>query len=135
MIISVSCVESKYWRFADRFITFYIYLHFVTMPITIDEFESQPGSLLSLDRNTQAYRVLEFLYVNSDSAFTSKEIREETGLKKGSIGVVLSRLEDQGLVRHKGKYWAVIEDDRLASITAMTEGSSASVDDDYFGEE
>ena len=105
------------------------------MPITIDEFESQPGSLLSLDRDTQAYRVLEFLYVNSDSAFTSKEIREETGLKKGSIGVVLSRLEDQGLVRHKGKYWAVIEDDRLASITAMTEGSSASVDDDYFGEE
>lgn len=105
------------------------------MAITIDEFESQPGDLLGLDKDTQGYRVLEFLSENSDKAFTPKEIRSETGLKKGSVGAVLSRLEDQGLVRHKGKYWAIIEDDRLASITAMTQGSSSSVNDDYFGED
>jgi membrane protein implicated in regulation of membrane protease activity len=53
-------------------------------------------------------------------SFTPKEISQETDIKKGSIGTVLSRLEDRELVRHKGKYWAIIEDDRLASFTAMT---------------
>ena len=104
------------------------------MPIAIDEFEAQPEELLALDESTQAYKVFEFLAENPDRAFTPKEISEETGVKKGSIGAVLSRLEDRGLLRHKGKYWAVVEDDRLAGFTAMTQGSSASVDDDYFGE-
>lgn len=104
------------------------------MPIAIDEFESQPEEILGLDQDTQAYKVLEFLAKNSDKAFTPKEISQKTGIKKGSIGTVLSRLEDQNLVRHKGKHWAIIEDDRLASFTAMTQGSSASVEDDYFGE-
>ncbi|MFB6158124.1 MAG: MarR family transcriptional regulator [Candidatus Nanohalobium sp.] len=104
------------------------------MPIAIDEFESQPEELLGLDKDTQAYKVLEFLAENSDKAFTPKEISNRTEIKSSSIGAVLSRLEDQGLVRHRGKHWAIIEDDRLASITAMTEASSASVNDDYFGE-
>ena len=104
------------------------------MPIAIDEFESQPEELLGLDKDTQAYKVIEFLSENSDKAFTPKEIHEKTGIKKGSIGTVLSRLENRNLVRHKGKYWAIIEDDRLASFTAMTQASSASVNDDYFGE-
>ncbi len=105
------------------------------MAITIDEFESQPEEVLGLDEDTQAYKVLEFLATNSDTAFTPKEIREETGIKKGSIGAVLSRLEDRSLVRHKGKYWAIIEDDRLAAFTAMSQGSSASINDSYFGED
>jgi DNA-binding Lrp family transcriptional regulator len=104
------------------------------MPIRIDEFESQPEGVLELDRDTVAFRILEFLAENSDQAYTPKEISEEAGVKRGSVGAVLSRLEDQGLVRHKGKYWAIAEDDRLASFTAMTQASSSSVDDDYFGE-
>ena len=104
------------------------------MAITIDEFESQPEELLGLDEGTQAYKVLEFLAENPEKAFTPKEIAGETGIKKGSIGAVLSRLEDRSLVRHKGKYWAVAEDDRLAAFTAMTQTSSSSVNDDYFGE-
>lgn len=102
------------------------------MAIGIDEFESQPEELLNLDENTQAYKVIKFLAENSDKAFSPKEISGKTVIKKGSVGSVLSRLEERGLVRHKGKYWAIIEDDRLASFTAMTQGSSASVNDDYF---
>jgi len=104
------------------------------MPIEIDKFESSTEKLLNLDKDTNAFRVVKFLARNSDKAFKQKEIADETGIKKGSIGTVLSRLEEQGLVRHKGRYWAIVEDDRLASFTAMTEGSSASVNDDYFGE-
>jgi len=104
------------------------------MPIEIDEFETLPAEILGVDEDTQSFKVLKFLAKNSEKAFTPKEIHEETGIKKGSIGTVLSRLEDQELVRHKGKYWALVEDDRLASFTAMTKGSSASVQDDYFGD-
>lgn len=115
--------------------SFYMQLQFVTMPIAIDDFESQPEELLDLDKGTHAYKVVKFLADNSDKAFTPKELSGETGVKKGSIGAVLSRLEERGLVRHKGKYWAIVEDDRLASFTAVVEGSSASVNDDYFGDE
>lgn len=100
------------------------------MSIKIDEFESQPEELLALDENTQAYKVVKFLAEHPDEAFTPAEIREETGIKKNSLGAVLSRLEDRGLARHKGKYYAIAEDDRLASFTAMTEASSASVNND-----
>ena len=125
----------QYLRTLQKFIKVYDYLQLVTMPIEIDEFETQPSEILEIDEDTQAYKVLKFLAENSDKAFTHKEIHEELGIKKGSIGTVLSRLEEQNLVRHKGKYWAIIEDDRLASFTAMTQGSSTSVQDDYFGED
>lgn len=44
---------------------------------------------------TNAERVLVFLDEHDDQAFTPKEIREATGVPRGSIGVVLSRLEDR----------------------------------------
>ena len=105
------------------------------MPISIDEFETQDEELLGFDKKSNAFRVLKFLTDNSDTAFSASEISQGAKVKKGSIGTVLSRLEENGLVRHKGKYWAIAEDDRLASFTAMTEASSSSVDDDYFGED
>lgn len=53
----------------------------------------------------------------------------------GSVGAVLSRLEDRGLVRYKGRYWAIGDDDRLASYAAQTTASSVSTTDDYYGQE
>lgn len=105
------------------------------MPIGIDRFEEEPAEALDLQEGTQPYRVLAFLAENDDQAFTQTEIHEATGIKRGSVGTVLSRLEDRGLVRHRGRYWAVGEDDRLASYAAQTHASSASTDDDYYGEE
>jgi transcription initiation factor IIE alpha subunit len=105
------------------------------MAIGIDDFERQSEEVLNIDEGTQAFRVIEFLVSNSGKAFTPSEISKATEIPSSSIGAVLSRLEDQGLVRHKGKYWAIEEDDKLASFTAMVEASSSSVEDDYFGEE
>ena len=48
---------------------------------------------------------------------------------------MLSRLEERGLVRHRGRYWAIAEDDRLASYAAQVNASSASTTDDYYSEE
>jgi DNA-binding IclR family transcriptional regulator len=77
------------------------------MPIDIDEFEEKSDGTISIDDGTNADMVLRFLAENDDRAFTQSEIHDETGVKRGSVGAVLSRLEDAELVRHKGTYWAV----------------------------
>lgn len=105
------------------------------MPISIDRFDEEPADVLDLQEGTQPCRILQFLAENSEQAFTQTELHEATELKRGSVGAVLSRLEDRGLVRHRGRYWAIAEDDRLASYAAQTQASSASTTDDYYGEE
>lgn len=105
------------------------------MPISIDRFEEEPIDALDLQEGTQPYRILQFLAEHSEQAFTQTEIHEATEIKRGSVGAVLSRLEDRGLVRHRGRYWAIAEDDRLASYAAQTNASSASTTDDYYSEE
>jgi len=104
------------------------------MPIEIDRFENEPEEVLDLEKGTQPYRVLKFLAENNGKAFTQKEIHEATEIKRGSVGAVLSRLEERGLVRHKGRYWTVEKDDRLASAAAQEAASSTSTSDDYYGE-
>lgn len=103
------------------------------MPINIDRLDEEPAEVLDLREGTQPYRILQFLAEHSDKAFTQTEIHEATGIKRGSVGSALSRLDDRGLVRHRGRYWGVAEDDRLASFAAQTRASSASTTDDYYG--
>ncbi|GAA0720950.1 transcription initiation factor IIE alpha subunit [Halorubrum trapanicum] len=105
------------------------------MPIGIDAFDDEPEAALDVAPGTQPYRVLAFLAGHDDQAFTQTEIHEETGIKRGSVGAVLSRLADRGLVRHRGRYWAIAEDERLASFAAQRAASSASTTDDYYGED
>lgn len=115
------------------FITiYYILFH---MPIDIAQFEADPESALELREGTHPYRILRFLAEHDEQAYTQTELHEATGIKRGSVGAVLSRLEDRGLVRHRGRYWAIAEDDRLASYAAQTSASSTSTSDDYYGEE
>jgi len=103
------------------------------MPIDIETFESSPEDRLQQSEETNADRVMRFLATHPDQAFTQSEIRDATGVKAGSISVVLSRLEDRGLVRHKGNYWALGEADDVAAYTSMAESTRAS--NDRFGEE
>jgi len=104
------------------------------MPINIDRFESGPENALDIQEGTQPHTVLTFLATNDEQAFTQTEIHEATDIPRGSVGVVLSRLEDRGLVRHQGRYWAIGDDDRLASYGAQQAASSASTTDDYYGD-
>ncbi|MDY6819496.1 MAG: helix-turn-helix domain-containing protein [Halobacteriales archaeon] len=104
------------------------------MPIDIDRFEEEPPNVLDLQEGTQPYQILRFLAENDDQAFTQTEIHEATDIKRGSVGAALSRLEDRGLVRHKGRYWAIGEDDHLASYAAQMHASSTATTDDYYDE-
>ncbi len=103
------------------------------MPIDIKTFESASEDRLQNGGETNADRVMRFLATHSDQAFTQSEIRDATDVKAGSISVVLSRLEDRGLVRHKGNYWALGEADEVASYASMVESTRAA--NDRFGEE
>ena len=103
------------------------------MPIDIETFESSSEDRLQQSGETNADRVMRFLATHPNQAFTQSEIRDATGVKAGSISVVLSRLEDRGLVRHKGNYWALGEADDVAAYTSMVESTRAA--NDRFGEE
>lgn len=100
------------------------------MPISIDQFDSEPEELFEITAGSQPDRILRFLASNAEQAFTQTEIHEGTGIKQGSVGAVLSRLEDRGLVRHRGRYWAIGEDDRLASFAAQRLSRKSMAEDD-----
>lgn len=79
------------------------------MPIDIQQFEGEPASERRPPGGepTNFDLILAFLSSRPDSAFTPTEIRAETGVPRGSVCVVLSKLEDRGQVRHRGEYWTV----------------------------
>ncbi|WP_336328730.1 helix-turn-helix domain-containing protein [Halovenus sp. HT40] len=78
--------------------------------------------------------ILNFLAANDEQAFTQPEIHEATDIPRGSVSVVLSRLEDRGLVRHRGRYWAITDDkDRLQSAYRLHRRHETA--DDQYGEE
>lgn len=104
------------------------------MPVHFDEYDGE-SARMDLSEGTNAHTILVFLAENPDTGYTPQEIAEATGVKQGSVGPTLSRLEDRDLVRHKGEVWAIGEDDRLAAQGAMYVASSASVTDDYYGED
>jgi predicted transcriptional regulator of viral defense system len=103
------------------------------MPIDIETFDAVSEDRLQNRGETNADRVMRFLAAHPDKAFTQSEIRDATDVKAGSISVVLSRLEDRGLVRHKGNYWALGDADEMASYTSLYESTRAA--NDRFGEE
>jgi len=73
------------------------------------------------------------LGANTDRAFTQGVISDRTGVKTGSSRAVLSRLEDRGLVRHRGHYWALGAEVDLSSYTDLNESSRTA--NERFGEE
>lgn len=88
------------------------------MSIDIDRFENKDPD--SWEEMTNAELVLVFLSNHDSRAWKQSEIASRTGVKHGSIGAVLSRLYDQGLVRHRGEYWAITDDrDRLTAAVDL----------------
>ena len=103
------------------------------MPIDIERFEEDPVEELRASGRTNAEKILTFLASDPEQAFSPKEIHEATDVARGSVGVVLSRLEERGLVRHRGEYWAIADDaDVKKTLSALTTARAAT---DRLGEE
>ena len=82
---------------------------------------------------TNAEKLLSFLAAHDEQAFTPEELHEATDVARGSVDVILSRLEDRGLVRHRGEYWAIAEDaDIETTLTSLATSRTAT---DRFGAE
>jgi hypothetical protein len=104
------------------------------MPIDIEQFDEGSDTELHASGETNAEIIFSFPASHSDQAFTPKEIHMATDVVRGSIGVVLSRLEDRGLVRHRGDYWAISEGvDPETTLTAL--GTARAVTDRFGGED
>lgn len=103
------------------------------MPIDIDRFEDETVEEPRSGGPTNAETILGFLAAQPDRAYTPKEIHEATDVARGSVGVVLSRLDDRGLVRHRGDYWAVSDADDVA--TTLDSMGVARTVTDRFGPE
>ena len=113
-------------------VCYYVLLHQDDHADQQTRVRNRTGRFTGARRGNQPRRILRFLADNPDTAFTQTEIHEETDIKRGSVGGVLSRLESCGLVRHRGRYWMIAADDRLVAYSAQKSASSASVTDDYF---
>lgn len=96
------------------------------MPIDIERFEKGPAEELRAGGQSNAEEILTFLASSPDQAYTPKEIHDATGVARGSVGVVLSRMEDRGLVRHRGEYWAIADVENIEkTLNAMTTARAA----------
>jgi hypothetical protein len=103
------------------------------VPIDIDQFEEGDETMLRAGGQTNAERILQFLATHPEQAYTPKEIHEATAVARGSVGVVLSRLEERELVRHRGDYWAITPDaDANETLSAMATARAAT---DRLGDE
>jgi DNA-binding transcriptional ArsR family regulator len=101
------------------------------MPIQFDEYTESDefGNWLRPDSNS--YRILSFLAAHPEQGFTPTEIHENVDIPMGSVGPTLQRLKERELVRHKGSYWAIARDARLAGLasTLSTLRSMNDIDD------
>jgi predicted transcriptional regulator of viral defense system len=96
------------------------------MPIDIDRFEQGSSDDLRSGGRTNAEDILSFLATHPEQAYTPKEIYEATDVARGSVGVVLSRLEERDLVRHRGEYWAISDaEDIDRTLSAMATARAA----------
>jgi DNA-binding MarR family transcriptional regulator len=105
------------------------------MPVRFDEYERNADAVdWRPSPGSNAATVLAFLLGHPETGFTPSEIAAETGVPRGSVGPTLQRLRERGLVRHREPYWAVAEDDRIATYESMLRGMEALADDDAWSE-
>ncbi|WP_435155352.1 MarR family transcriptional regulator [Haladaptatus sp. DFWS20] len=85
------------------------------MTVEQDDFENLPETAVHIKEGTNGRRAMAFLAANDGHAFSRSEIRDGTGISDGSIGPVLTRLADDGLLERRGQYWTFASD-RLESM-------------------
>ena len=102
------------------------------MPVDFENY--QPSDLPGA--NTNGRKILRYLAASPETGYRAGEIAEALELPRGSVGTTLSRLHDQGFVRHKGQYWA-INPDAYDAHTASLIGLAAvseQFEGDYYDE-
>lgn len=92
------------------------------MPIPADEFDALDVDSPSIDLSPETTQgtIFRYLLENPDRAFRQRDLVGALDVPKGSIGPTLTRLENHGLVDHRGRYWRIADGEHaVASATAL----------------
>lgn len=104
MTAVIGCDTPRGTPLTDRFVA-------PDVPIDIDQFERAPEGELRVGRSPhEDDPIVEFLSYNPREAYTLREIQSNTGLPLIELAARLSHLADDGVVRHRGSYWAIDAD-------------------------
>jgi hypothetical protein len=98
---------------------------------TIDEGEDRPD----LSPDTTQGAIYRFLLRNADQAFRQREIVEGTDVPRGSAGPTLARLEEHGLVEHRGEYWSIADGEHAVASAGALGAATADERDGGFSDE
>ena len=79
------------------------------MPIDIEEFEAATEEELRGGEALLKDAVVEFLAFNPGMAYSREELQSSLEVDAIHLLHELSILERDGVVRHKGRYWAIAE--------------------------
>lgn len=95
------------------------------MPISDEEFQriDSDGPRIDLSPDTTQGTIYRFLLQNATKAFRQREFVDALDVPHGSVGPTLARLEEHGLVEHRGRYWK-IDDSAHAVATATHLGTA-----------
>jgi DNA-binding transcriptional MocR family regulator len=87
------------------------------MPITREEFNTTESASSEV---STAEAIIMYLSDHDELAFTRQEIADAIDRGANTVSTNLSRLKDRGFVEHRGKHWALTEDeDRLADLAEV----------------
>ena len=107
------------------------------MPISKDEFQTidEDGAMLDLASDTTQGKVYQFLLRNADKAFRQREIVDSVDVPQGSVGPTLKRLEQHGLVDHRGRFWKIADAEHAVASAAYLGAAAANARDGGFSDE
>lgn len=107
------------------------------MPISKDEFQAldEDGPMPDLARDTTQGQIYRFLLENADKAFRQREIVDAVDVPQGSVGPTLTRLEQYGLVDHRGRYWTIADAEHAAASAGLLGATAADEIDGGFSDE
>ncbi|PSP51890.1 hypothetical protein BRC60_01520, partial [Halobacteriales archaeon QH_1_68_42] len=77
--------------------------------------------------------VVTFLHEHRDAAFTRSEVAAGIDEDPNTVGTALSRLKDRDLVRHRGEYWAIADDEERVAAAYDLHAASERLDEDDGG--
>ena len=108
------------------------------MPISKDEFQSidEDGpSVPDLAPDTTQGAVYHFLLEHAHQAFRQREIVDAVDVPDGSVGPTLKRLEEHGLVEHRGRFWTIADAEHAVASAGMHGAATADERDGGFSDD
>jgi len=107
------------------------------MPIPEDEFQAidADGHSIDLTPDTTQGKIYGFLLANAAQAFRQREVADAVEVPRGSVGPTLARLEEYGLVEHRGRYWKIADSEHATAAAGLHSVRTADAIDGGFSEE